>query len=82
MAHWRSTLVLLCIAVTAGGCETPKAWTKDGGSGPEFAATRAACQQTSARTPLDSISAGFGDRFQACMERDGWRLVEVRGGAR
>ncbi len=82
MAHRLLTLVLLGIAVTVGGCETPKAWTKDGGSEREFAATRATCQRTSARTPLDSISAGFGDRFQACMERDGWRLVEAPAGAR
>ena len=82
MTDWFATLGLLLVVVGVAGCESPKAWTKGGGNERAFAETRATCQRASARTPLDSISAGYSDRFQACMEGEGWRLVAAPAGAR
>jgi hypothetical protein len=79
--RWRraaATAALLAVVAALGACETAadKVWTKPGATEGAFADARTACRAASARTPLDSISAGFGERFQACMERDGWRLID------
>jgi hypothetical protein len=74
-----ATAILLALGATVGACESAadKVWTKPGGTTEAaFAEARGACRAASARTPLDPISAGFGERFQACMERDGWRLID------
>jgi hypothetical protein len=76
--------VLLAGAAMLGACESAadKVWTKPGATEGAFADARTACRAASARTPLDPISVGFGERFQACMEHGGWQLIDRPAAAR
>jgi hypothetical protein len=72
----RVSLVLL-MSVAASACETPKAWSKVGGTPEEFAKIRTRCLANSAvaRAGITNVIGAGDDRFQACMKTNGWTIV-------